>query len=141
MSRVAVYLVGLALLAGACGGGGGTDVAEISVGDCFDDPSEFIVETLDVVDCDEPHDNEVYAKLLLEQSAYPSDDVITQFALDVCLPPFEAYVGETYAESPLDFSYLAPTEDGWNNRGERSVTCFLYSADLSRLTGSVRADS
>jgi hypothetical protein len=133
---LAALVVPLALLVAACGGE--TSVGEVAVGDCFDDPTETVVESLQLIDCDEPHDNEAYATLLLEQSVYPGDEVISSFAIDACLGPFEAYVGMAYAESDLDFAFLAPTAEGWNSNGDRSVTCFLYAADLSKLSGSAR---
>ena len=113
-------------------------MADVTVGDCFDDPADVVVESLELIDCDQPHDNEAYAKLLLEQSVFPGDATIAEFALDACLGPFESYVGMAYAESDLDFSYLAPTAEGWNTGGDRTVTCFLYAADLSKLSGSAR---
>ena len=136
MRRLVTLAVLFALLVAACGGE--TSVGEVAVGDCFDDATETVVESLQLIDCDEPHDNEAYATLLLEQSVYPGDEVISIFAIDACLGPFEAYVGMTYAESDLDFAFLAPTAEGWNTNGDRSVTCFLYAADLSKLSGSAR---
>ena len=137
MRRMLTLAPVVALLAAACGGGA-ISVAAVAVGDCFDDPAETVVESLELIDCNEPHDNEAYAKLLLEQSVFPGDAIISEFALDACLGPFEAYVGKSYAESSLDYAFLAPTAEGWNGSGDRTVTCFLYAADLSKLLGSSR---
>ena len=41
----------------------------------------------------------------------------------------------------LDYAFLAPTAESWNSLGDRNITCFLYSADLSKLTASARDSS
>lgn len=127
-------VLALALLLAACGDA--TSVADIAVGDCFDDPAEEIVVELELIDCAEPHDNEVYANLQIQEDAFPGDEAITAFAYDACLDPFAAYVGESYEDSALDYWFLTPTAESWNS-GDRAITCVLYSADLSKLTGSV----
>ena len=138
--RIVIYVLAIGSLLAGCGGGG-TAVKDLAVGDCFNDPDTEIVETLDVAGCDEPHDNEVYANLVVEESLFPGDEVIADFAVDVCLPPFETYVGASYIDSELDYAFLAPTATSGNTLGDRNITCFLYSADLSKLTTSARADS
>jgi hypothetical protein len=139
-STIVVVVAALALGVAGCGGGAAAAVDELAPGDCFDDPAvaDAIIE-IDLVDCGVPHDNEVFARLAVEQTVYPGDDVISSFALDSCLGPFEAYVGESYRDSPLDYTFLAPTEESWNTVGNRVVTCILYSADLAELTGSMAA--
>jgi hypothetical protein len=132
---VALVLL-FALPLGGCGGG--TSVADLEQGDCFDDPPTAVIDSLQLTDCDQPHDNEVFANLLLEQSVFPGESIIAEFAADACFAPFEAYVGMPYAESDLDYSFLAPTADAWNSSADRTVTCFLYSADLSKLSGSAK---
>ena len=127
-------LVPAALLV-ACNGA--TSVADIAVGDCFDDPDETIVSELEIIDCDQPHDNEVFANLQVEEPDFPGEGVLSSFAIDVCLAPFEAYVGESYADSPLDYWYLTPTAESWA-AGDRAITCVLYNADLTKRTGSAR---
>ena len=136
MSRVGGVFLALALLAGGCGTS--TAIADVTVGDCFDDPADVVVESLELIDCDRPHDNEVYANLAIEQSIFPGDDVLEAFAVDACLPALEAYAGVSYAESDLDYTFFVPTADTWNTTAERTVTCFLYAADLSKLSGSAK---
>ncbi len=135
MKRVLGIMV-LVLVASACGGG--TSVLDVGVGDCFDDPDSEIVSTLNTVDCSEPHDNEIYAAVIMPGGAFPGDDGVAEFAFDACFDEFEPYVGESYLDSPLDYLYLGPTEDSWAE-GDREVLCVLYAADLSKLTGSMRA--
>ena len=133
MRRFAL-LVPVVILAGC---GGATSVADIAVGDCFDDPGETVISELELIDCDQPHDNEVFANLQIEEALFPGEEILDSFAIDACLAPFEAYVGEQYADSSLDYWYLSPTEESWAG-DDRAITCVLYSADLAKLTRSVR---
>ena len=56
---------------------------------------------------------------------------------EVCVPPFEAYVGVPYADSALYASAITPTEDGWNS-GDHEFICHLHERDQSMITGSQR---
>ncbi len=115
----------------------GTAVTDIEVGDCFDDPEEVLVATVEVVDCSQPHDNEVFAQVDTGGVVFPGNDALREIGAEACLPEFEAYVGETFAESPLDYTFLSPSEESWEE-GDRTFVCFLYSPDLSKLTGSAK---
>ena len=130
------------LVLASCSSGSSDSVADLSPGDCFDDPmvdGEFVeeIETLPMVDCDEPHDNEAYAVLDLPDGAFPGDDALYEEGLDRCLPLFEGYVGSSYETSRLDLFPITPLAEGWAD-GDRKVTCALYDVDLNKLTGSMR---
>ncbi len=132
-------LVGVLLLAlGMASCAGGTSVTEVEVGDCFDDPDSDIVSALNVVDCAGAHDNEIFAEVFMSETSFPGDEAVGDFAFEACLERFEPYVGQAYVDSPLDYLYLGPTTESWDS-GDRAVLCVLYSADLSKLTGSMRA--
>jgi hypothetical protein len=133
--RLAASLL-LAMIAAGCGGG--TPIDEIGVGDCFDDPEDSVVTQLDLINCADPHDNEVFAELRMAQAAFPGDEGVGEYAFDACLAEFEAYVGKTYIDSSLDYTYIVPTRESWENDGDRRVLCVLYSPDLAKLTGSAR---
>ena len=133
--QVALRITVMALVLAACGGG--TSVTEIEVGDCFDDPEGELVSSLDLVDCSQPHDNEVFAEVVMGGGAFPGTEALFEFGFDTCLLEFEAYVGEPYAESSLDYTFLSPSEESWAD-GDRTFVCFLYNSDLSKLTGSAR---
>jgi len=118
--------------------GSGASVFDIEVGECFDDPSSFEeVTDLDIVDCDDPHDNETYANLTVDLDSFPGIDAIQETADEMCLPEFESYVGQAWETSKLDYGWFHPTEASWED-GDRIVTCFLYDGDLAKLTGSMR---
>jgi len=122
---------------------GNTDMDAIRLGDCLNDEevsndeSVGEVASLDVVDCDEPHDSEVFGFPAYELSDYPSDDELYSIADEQCFDLFEPYVGADYDTSSLDFSYYTPTRASWKY-GDRDAMCVLYDVDLGQLTGSAR---
>ena len=131
----AVRLVVVAVMLGACTTG--TSVQDLSVGDCFDDPDEELISSLPLVDCAEPHDNEIYASVQHPGTAFPGLEALTQFGLEECLAEFEPAIGESYAASSLDYLFFFPSEESWDN-GDREYLCYAYEANLDKLTGSVR---
>lgn len=134
--RRLVLLVVAAVTLGACGT---TSIFEISEGDCFDDVSDFSeVSRLPVVDCDEPHDNEVYAVFdYLGSPDFPGEDEMGDIAFDECIERFEDFVGLDYFDSEIFASAFWPSPATWAD-GDREVICFVYEGDLSKITGTLR---
>jgi hypothetical protein len=115
--------------------------ADLKVGDCFDDQTvdgEFITEfaTVPMVDCDDPHDNEVFAVIGLGGGTFPGEDTLVEEVFETCVPLFESYVGSPYATSRLNIFPIYPTEDVWV-AGDRKGVCGLYDLNLEKLTGSM----
>ncbi len=113
-------------------------VFDLEVGSCYDLPSGDVVEEVRVVDCDEPHDQEVIA--LVQYPAgpgeeFPGSEEIGAFADDECTSQFEQYVGVPYAESELLGFALMPTAETWPV-GDREIVCAVYLED-EQLDGSV----
>jgi hypothetical protein len=127
-----------ALLVVSCAQG---NVFSLEPGTCFDDVDAFFeedsegVSDVPTVDCDEPHDNEVFATFDLPDGSYPGDDAVTTAADDGCIDRFADYVGIDYADSRFVSTYLVPTADSWAD-GDREVVCFLYDIDLAKIEGS-----
>jgi hypothetical protein len=123
---------------------GDTSVYDLTVGDCFDDPTmlsdELVeVESVDSVDCDEPHGAEVYAVVELPQgdgAPFPGDTEVAKAADELCLAEFDGYVGAAYEDSALYYNYYLPIEESWAE-GDRMVTCLLLDFDGAPLTGSM----
>jgi hypothetical protein len=121
---------------------GNVTVTDLRVGDCFN-AAEFSEEEVEIgevdgVPCDEPHTFEVYAVADYNGSAYPATDDAFEAAFgEVCVPPFESYVGVPYVDSVLWASAITPTEDGWNS-GDHEFICHLHEEDISPITGSQR---
>lgn len=131
----AIVIALLAVSVGGCGAPG--NVFSVAAGDCFDDPEPGVneISELPLVDCEEPHDNEVYAVVDLDDGDFPGDDAALRDAQDVCLDAFEPYVGASYATSELLATWIVPTEGSWSD-GDRAVVCVLFGD--GRLEGSMQ---
>jgi hypothetical protein len=138
-------------------------VFDLRPGQCLVPPKanpNLQVATVTVVSCRQPHTEEVYCVLpysaVLPQRAprcpaepprlvgspsqdYPGTQALEAFANAVCLDEFEPYVGTTYKESSLYYTYLYPSPRSWDapSRRDRMVTCVLVSPRLA-LTRSAR---
>lgn len=133
MKRLLVLLAAVMAITGCQSG----NVFSIEVGDCFDDEgaAEEITD-VPIVDCSEPHDNEVFALIEMTEEDFPGFDATGAIADEECLPRFESYVGVDYAESDLEFGWLIPTETSWAD-GDREIVCILYRLDFEKMTGSM----
>ena len=126
-------LVVVALVASACS----ADVLKLDVGTCFDDPDTFEqVEDVPVVNCEDPHDNEVFANVDLTGDDYPGQDQVENRATQICYDRFSDYVGISYEASMYDIGWLFPTQETWA-AGDREVICFAYDLTLEKITGSL----
>jgi len=122
------------VIAAACGG----NVFDLEVGQCFDDPNSFDeVSDVPIVECVEPHDNEIYEVFDLPDGDYPGIDSVEETSQQACLASFEVFVGSDYATSALDIGYLYPTSETWRS-GDREVVCMVYDLSGSKLTSTVR---
>jgi hypothetical protein len=139
--RTLVGLIALTLLLAACSG----NVFELAVGDCFDDGDLSLGELEEVgevplVECSEPHDNEVYAIVAVDGEVFPGEQAIQTQADESCLDAFDPFVGLDYESSALDFGWLVPTADSWE-LGDRVVACFVYRLDLEKVSGTLQGSS
>ena len=128
--RLVALIAFLAILGAACSS---NNVTDLEVGDCFDDPEDgaTLIANVDMVDCADPHDNEVY--FVYEISSLGTDEEY----FNTCLGQFESFVGSDYATSEIFLSYLSPTADGLAN-GDNEVVCIAFLEPPNKLTGSVR---
>jgi hypothetical protein len=126
--------------AAASGGGTGGEtisVFDVAVGDCFNAPEGDTVSEVELVDCADPHQYEAYHAEdhpAAGADPYIGDEAMTDFADNVCLDQFEAFVGIPWEESTLNYFYLQPTAETWEI-GDREILCAVYS-DAGDLTGS-----
>ena len=146
--RATVFvLIGLALLlvTGACSSDSddvGTDasVFDVEEGDCVVPPAEVKAELakITVVPCEEPHTQEAFAVVEVENAdAYPGDDALRALADGQCVERYEGYVGKPYPESSLFFTYLLPSPRGWDDAKDRKILC-LVTTTGDELTQSVK---
>lgn len=126
-------LVAACMVTAACS----TSVLTLETGTCFDDPESFEeVTDVPVVDCSEPHDNEVIGSFDLPAGGYPGDAAVAARAEEGCLVRFEPYVGIDFPSSTYDLGWFTPTSASWDG-GDREVICFVYDVSLAKITGSV----
>lgn len=128
-----------------------TSVSVFSVqpGQCFATPTEIKAELSDLasVPCDQPHRQEAYAVVPysapagVDASVYPGESALTSFAQGACAQQFTGYVGVSYLDSSLFFTYLLPSARSWEQGDDRSVTCFVLStgAELTRSVKGTKA--
>ncbi|QJU54871.1 septum formation family protein [Herbiconiux sp. KACC 21604] len=101
------------------------------VGDCFLEP-EPGDGAVDVVDCDEAHDYEVYDEFEVPDTAdgaYPGDDRMGYAADEGCLDRFEDFTGIAWDDSLYDFTYAAPNETTWTDYDDRLVLCAVFDPE------------
>lgn len=136
---VAVVVVAAAALIVALGSSG-TAVAELELGECFDLPtldgsgrSVEVLEQVDVIDCDEPHQAQVVLVGELNpggELAYPNDADLFASVDRECLAAARV-VGDEFGLLPI-----APTDDTWNRLGGR-FQCLAVPYGGGRTTGAL----
>ena len=135
MKRLIVLLISLALAATACSQG---NVFSLAVGDCFNNSTTSgEISSVEMVDCAESHDNEVYATFEVPGSTYPGQTAVQLDADNGCYDRFEGYVDRDYESSAFGFSHLTPTSASWD-QGDREVVCILFDFTGGKLTTSAK---
>jgi hypothetical protein len=116
------------------------DVMILAVGDCLNEWTANLDDTVSsvpIVDCDDPHDFEVYHEGVLDESGeYPGEDDLLEMVDEGCIDAFEDFVGSPYLTSDLYQTSLWPTEDGWE-QGSRDYLCLVGHMDGSQSTGTL----
>lgn len=111
----------------------------MDVGDCLDiaDVSGEEVSGITARPCNREHEYEVIFTGSADGVGYPTDDALTEYFTNMCIPAFEEYVGEEWGASPLDIFWLTPSREGWR-QGDRSIQCMVYHPTVKRLTMSLK---
>jgi len=122
----------LALFAAGCSDEG--NVFSLGVGDCFTAVDETEIQDVPLVDCEEPHEHEVFAVWNV------GDSLPTQEAMEQgCYDRFDAAIGTPFAESLIYSSPLTPTSESFA-AGDREVICYTFEFDandeIAQVTGS-----
>ncbi len=123
------------------------DPAVLTLGDCFEDrvvagqgQTEIDEQQTVLVDCDDPHRNEVYLVTRLADEIggpFPGGEAITAAADELCLAGFADFVGLQFELSIWEIGYTVPTEATWA-LPDRTVTCFLFHREGDKVSGSAR---
>jgi hypothetical protein len=106
------------------------DVASEQVGVCLDE------DPMQVTDCSTPHDLEVYYSAALPLTDWPGSGDVDDAGDDVCYQAFEDYVGISWDDSDLDYTFFAPSRTEWN-AGRHEVVCVILPSE-EHLVGSVK---
>lgn len=112
------------------GEGEETSVFDLEVGDCFGAESDT-VESVLVVDCEQPHTYEAYFVFDHEagpDEEYPGDEAILDYADTECRAPFEEFVGKDYESSIWYITSVTPSAETWAT-GDREIICTLDQQD------------
>ena len=137
-ATVLLALGGCSWVSGMFGNDDGPPAEEVSVfniaiGQCFaaqEGQPQAELSSLNALPCDGPHRQEAYA--IVEYAppegvtgdAYPGDATLKDYADAKCAQSFQDYVGISYLDSTLYFTYLLPSARSWQESGDRSVICF-----------------
>lgn len=78
-----------------------------------------------VVDCQEPHDNQVTATWTTDTGAYPGEDALYEESETICNASYLDFVGVEYGDDAVEGFAVVPTEGDWSEGGRQSV-CSIY---------------
>ncbi|QCB92570.1 septum formation family protein [Cellulomonas shaoxiangyii] len=111
------------------------DVFTLQIGDCLNymqDEGSTEITSLPTVPCDEPHDSEIYAETTITEDQLPT---VEEIAEAYCLEQFTTFIGKSFEESSLYYSYLVPTELSFE-QGDDVVQCLVVQQE-GGLTASL----
>jgi hypothetical protein len=128
------------LLAASCSSDSALGLDKVADGDCVNIPVTTVLTEFEQVQCDLPHDGQVYA--LFNAGAvsdgFPGTEALTTTAQDGCRDRFEGFVGVAYETSNYFINTINPSEKGWAD-DDRAVICLVVPEDGSaRLTQDLR---
>lgn len=135
--RVGVAAI-ILLLAGCTPAPDGDDVFSIAVGDCLNDAGvSDEVTTLPIVECAEPHDSEVFARLVSSEAAFPGAEDLENTLVAFCRgDAFTEFIGIPFVESRYATRGYHPTIESWAN-GDRELLCTVVDESGAPVTGSL----
>ena len=128
----------LVVTLGACGDD--NNVLSLEEGQCFQDPSdEQSVANVEIVDCDEPHDNEIFHIETLEgdDDEFPGTAEIQELAQEACGGEVTEFLGGSPTAVGANFSSLNPSEESWSEGGDREIVCLVFDDGGEQLDESL----
>lgn len=111
------------------------DVFALKVGDCKMSSATGMIEAVDVVPCDEPHDEEVYYEFKMDDGEF-SEEAVDAATPECVGDAFTEFVGVTWDESALDVYPITPTQQTWDELNDRVIQCVI-SDPAGPVTGSL----
>ncbi len=127
---------------------GNDNIFTLAVGDCFNDNTGLNANSgttesnsVDIVDCSESHQLEIYSSAQLDGDVFPGADAVAAQADDACYTEFEAFAGAPFEQATFfNYKALFPTEQSWAS-GDREVLCAIAQVDgetILHVTGSLK---
>ncbi len=115
---------------------GEQDAFTLVIGDCINFSGAGEVDTVPVVDCAEPHDQEIFAATNLTGDAFPGEAVVSDELDAFCMGDvFTDFIGLSYADSIFYTSGFHPTAASWEN-GDRELLCTVGNEN-AQTTGTL----
>ena len=109
---------------------------DLETGQCLDEPESDEVVNVEVVECADPHDLEIYQVSDLADQDFDEAAIDSQ-SFDVCLENFDGFIGTPYLDSEFEIYYLIPSEESWAE-GDREVVCAVYDLTNDKTSGSAK---
>lgn len=107
-------------------------------GMCVLFPAKEDAFNVTVTDCRAEHDVEVTLRGRLKGgNSYPGDDNVDTAAEPICEKALESYVKRAYNDSSLDWDYVSPSKEAWED-GSRRLICFVYDPENEKPTTSFK---
>nr|WP_314846029.1 hypothetical protein [uncultured Microbacterium sp.] len=148
---LSVALTGCSALNGILGGGSGDadrdedtgqvtesaniDIFSLKLGDCTMDSPTGLLEDIDVVPCEQPHDQEVYYEITMDDGEF--DETAVDAASEECIgDAYTSFVGVAYQDSTLNVTTISPTKDTWDEYNDRVIQCIIFDPE-AQTTGSL----
>lgn len=102
------------------------NIFDVELGDCVGDFSDADeVTSVTVVPCADEHGQEVFAITEIADGEFPGDDTFSAQAEKDCVAQFGEFVGVAWDASELDYTWLQPTEESWE-QGDRELVCLVF---------------
>lgn len=133
---------GALLTSDAPNGPGSTTESDVSfdalrVGDCIDDPGGAgPTNRVPRLPCSTPHDEEVYAIVVLMDGPWPGMAMVDDQTARLCGFAAHAFIGIPAEQSELNLESYMPVEEGWN-AGDRTAICVAIDPG-GKSTGTLR---
>jgi len=135
---ILLLLIVVALASVANRVSGGTALADLRRGDCFNTAKKLIAERADRVGCAEPHSDEVAGILAFPAAngvPYPGQQGILDFGRSDCLRQVQEFFGSKEPSPTTQVFVFGPNKAAWGN-GDRTVVCSLREPSAEKRTGS-----
>jgi len=112
------------------------DIFSLKLGDCKMESPSGLIEDADVVPCDQPHDEEVYYEITMDDGEF-SEEAVDAASQECIGDAYTTFVGITYDESALEVFPITPTKDTWDGFDDRVVQCVIVDP-AGQTTGSLK---